>query len=153
MSTNQRPAPQATDAYLEAVGSLLALHRRLRTYSRKRSATGITGKQLAVLRHLDESGPQTVGALARYLFVSEASTSELLGKLADAGLISRARSDQDGRVVRASVTDEGARTARETPLGGIPLLRERMKELSEEDLLRISDSMNLLVKLLEATDG
>lgn len=151
--TDTPSAPIVPPAYLEAVGSLLALHRKLRTYSRSRSKTGISGKQVAVLRYLSDAGPQTVGALARYLFISEAATSELVGKLKAAGLVSRSRSQQDNRIVYVDASPLGRQTAIETPMGGIPLLREKMKELSEAELVQIADSIAKLVRLLETSDG
>lgn len=153
MSATMQTEPTNRDRYLEAVGSLLALHRKLRTYSRSRSSSGISGKQVAVLRYLSEEGPKTVGNVAKYLFTSEAATSELIGKLQAQGLVTRERSDRDNRIVHVAATALGEQTADATPMGGIPLLREKMKELGAEELDSISRAMKKLVSLLEESDG
>ena len=61
-------------------------------------------------------------------------------------------SEHDQRIVEVVPTDEGKRFAREVPLGGVPLLRERMKKLPFSELQRIYESLSVLLKLLESED-
>ena len=138
--------------YLEAVHIMLTFHRALRRYSKKLHGKNMSGRQIALLRLLLEPGPHTIGAIAKYLFISESSVSELATKMGKAGLISRSRSAHDQRIVEVTATDEGKRFAREVPLGGMPLLRERMKSLPQSQLRGIRESLSTLLKLLEMED-
>jgi DNA-binding MarR family transcriptional regulator len=150
--TQSKETRRADEAYLEAIGSLLALHRYLRRASKARSSAGISGRQLATLRLLQDAGALSVGALAKNLFISEAATSELVGKLESWNLVKRIRADGDNRVVRVSVTAEGALVAEQTPLAGVPLLRERMKDLTVDELQSITRSIRILLDILEISD-
>ena len=144
----------ATDdrAYLDAIGALLTLHRYLRRSSRARWESGISGKQHATLRAL-EAGPLTMGTLSKLLFIGDSSTSELVAKLEADGLVRRERSASDNRVVHVSVTDAGRDVADRTPLAGMPLLRERLRDLDTAELRRISRAVGRILDVLEVDDG
>lgn len=141
--------PNDRSEYLDAIGSLLVLHRYLRKSSKARSEAGISGRQLAMLRFLMDGGPATVGTLAKYLFISESATSEFVGKLQRQGLVERVRAATDNRVVQVSVTPAGVEVVERTPVAGIPLLRERMKSLSDAELRSITKSIRTLIDILE----
>jgi len=134
--------------YLDAFGSIITLHRYLRRSSKLRAASGISGRQHATLRAL-ESGPLTMGGLSDLLFIGESATSELVARLEKDGFVRRERSKDDNRVVHVSITEAGRAVADETPLAGMPLLRERLRTLEPRELRRIEKSMNRLLDLLE----
>lgn len=140
--------------YLDAVHAVLTLHRALRRYSKKLQCAALSGRQLALLRRLLAPGRHTIGSIAAYLFINESSASELVTKMERAGLVARSRSKQDQRIVEVAATEEGRRAAADTPLGGVPLLRERMKQLPSAELRAIYASVSRLVELLEVqNDG
>lgn len=89
-----------------------------------------------------------MGSLSRFLYINESSTSELVAKLEECGLVTRARSARDNRVVLVGLTPEGRRFAGETEIGGVPLLREKLKSLSPRQLKAIHESFRLLAGLL-----
>jgi DNA-binding MarR family transcriptional regulator len=76
----------------------------------------------------------------------------LVAKLEDAGCVQRARSEEDNRVVLVSLTSSGRESARSAPLGGIPLLRERLKALPPERLAMIHEALAELKQILEIDD-
>jgi DNA-binding MarR family transcriptional regulator len=147
LSDSAGGAPQ-TDIYLEAIGSLLTLHRYLRRSSRARSESGISGKQHATLRTL-ENGSLTMRGLSGILFTGESATSELIAKLEGAGFVRRERSNEDNRVVLVSITDSGRQIADQTPLAGLPLLRERLRTLEESELRQIHSAVQRVLDVLE----
>jgi len=133
----------------EAFHRFLTLYRYLRAYSRDINAQGIRGRELSTLRYLLEAGPVTIGQVCDYLFISVSATSEQLSRMEEAGYVARTRSKQDSRVVYVELTPEGRRIAEETPLGGIPLLRERIKMLSPERLAQAGDVFGEILEVME----
>ncbi|MBN1934058.1 MAG: MarR family transcriptional regulator [Anaerolineae bacterium] len=138
--------------YMETIHTFLTLYRHLRQHSRQMQDEGLSGRKIATLRHLHNAGPQTVGQLADYLYISNSSTSELIDHLETLGYVTRARSPKDNRVVIVTLTEAGAVLAQTPPTGGVPLLRERLKTLPAEQLASINQAIAQLATLLEIAD-
>lgn len=62
-----------------------------------------------VLAVLDIDGPLPMGGLAETLDVSQASATGIVDRMEQRGLVERRRNDDDRRVVRVALTDEGRR--------------------------------------------
>jgi uncharacterized protein YeaO (DUF488 family)/DNA-binding MarR family transcriptional regulator len=98
----------------EDYARLLALRTGLRQFERwseqQAGAAGLTPAQhqllLAIRGHGDPRGP-TIGEVADYLLLRHHSTVELVDRADRAGLVSRARDDDDRRVVRLRLTGSG----------------------------------------------
>ena len=135
--------------FLSAIHRFLAIYRYLRRYARQIQGEGLCGRHVSALRHLLESGPVTVGSLGDYLYISDSSTSELVDRLEHMGYVVRTRSAVDNRVVLVSLTERGHDVAAQAPVGGIPLLREKLKALPEEQLSTLDEALALLAQLLE----
>jgi len=138
--------------YIETIHRFLTLYRHLRQYSRQMQEEGLSGRKIATLRYLYNAGPQTVGQLADYLYISNSSTSELIDHLETMGYVTRTRSPKDNRVVIVALTEAGRALAQKPPTGGVPLLRERLKTLSVEQLELINRAVAQLAALLEVVD-
>ena len=67
----------------------------------------VTPRMLAVLRHLAESGPLTVGEQARHLGIGRATATELVDRLESKSLVERMRDERDQRRVFVWLTKEG----------------------------------------------
>ena len=99
----------------EAYARLLALRTGLRHFERwsqnQARAAGLTPAQhqllLAIRGHGDSRGP-TIGEVADYLLLLHNSAVGLIDRADAAGLVSRSRDEDDHRVVRLHLTDEGA---------------------------------------------
>jgi uncharacterized protein YeaO (DUF488 family)/DNA-binding MarR family transcriptional regulator len=95
---------------------LLALRTGLRHFQRwseqQARAAGLTPAQhqllLAIRGHGDPGGP-TVGEVADYLLLLHHSAVGLVDRAEAAGLVSRTRDEEDHRVVRLHLTEDGAR--------------------------------------------
>lgn len=136
-------------SYVATIHSFLTLFRYLRRYSRQAHESGQSGRRLSTLRYLHDAGPQTMGQLSDYLYINESSTTELIAKLEEAGLAERSRSRTDNRIVEVAITPAGREIAATVGLGGIPLLRERLKSLPREELEAIGAVFRKLNRLLE----
>lgn len=141
------------ELFTATMHAFLSVYRYLRRYSRQMQEEGISGRQVSTLRYLLEAGPRTIGQLRDYLYLNDSSTSELVTRLEQAGLVARARSEPDSRLVVVTLTPTGHEVALKTPLQGIPLLRERLKALPPQRLARIRDVLVELRDLLEIPDG
>ncbi len=78
---------------------------------------------LAIIQHLAEAGPLTVGEAARHMARSQAAMSELIARLVKRGMLDRMNDARDRRRVLIWLTAEGRNmlnTAREV------LSRERL---------------------------
>src|SRR5512137_319741 len=62
-----------------------------------------------VLAILELDGPLTMHGLAEAMDVSQASTTGIVDRMEQRGLVERQRDDDDRRVVRVALTDEGRR--------------------------------------------
>jgi DNA-binding MarR family transcriptional regulator len=144
---------QAESLYTETINRFLTVYRYLRRYSRQLHEEGISGRKMAALRYLVDAGPCTVGQLRRYLYISDSSTSQLIASLEQMGYVKRVRSEADNRVVIVSLMPAGREISSNTPLGGVPLLRERLKALPSERLARIHAAMTDMMDLLEIENG
>lgn len=139
--------------YLETIQTFLSVYRYLRQYSRQMHSEGFSGRKIATLRYLLETEPLTIGQLRDYLYISDSTTSELVAKLEDAGCVQRTRSEEDNRVVLVSLTPSGREFAQSAPLGGFPLLRERLKALPPERVTLIHEALTEIKQVLEIDDG
>jgi DNA-binding MarR family transcriptional regulator len=134
---------------LDVIQKFLVLHRYVRRYGRRMHREGLRGRELATLRYLSEVGPVTISDVSDYLFLSASSTSELVSRMEKAGYVARRRSTEDCRMVFVELTAEGQRLAKETPLGGIPLLRERVNTLPPDRLKLVDDAFSDLIQIME----
>jgi DNA-binding MarR family transcriptional regulator len=99
------------ETYTELLGLRTGLRRFLHWSEQQAAAEGLTGAQhqllLAIRGHTDPRGP-TIGEVAGYLLLRQNSAVELVNRADAAGLVSRRRDDGDHRVVRLSLTADGA---------------------------------------------
>lgn len=137
----------------EAIHKFLILNRYLRQYARQMTAQGVSPREFSILRFLMESGPATVGQVQDYLYCSASVASTVIGKLEEAGYLTRTRSVDDNRVVNVELTATGREVAQENPLGGIVLLRRRLPTLSSERLQTINAALADIMQLMEVNEN
>jgi DNA-binding MarR family transcriptional regulator len=131
----------------------LALQQTLRRHARQLiDERGLTPRDLSVLRYLLEGESATVGQVQAFTHKSPSTTSSLIAQLEEKGYVTRTRSQEDNRVVIVELTPAGQQIVENTPLGGLPLLRLRLRSLSAERLSEIDDVLNEIARLMEVTD-
>ena len=140
------------ELYRQATRKYLEVYRVLRRYSKTIQEAGISGRQIACLRFLLEHGASTIGEVAKYLFITQGSASELVDKLEKTGLAERERSKDDNRKVFVMLTVHGNVQAETLPLGGMPLLRERLSTLDARSLRGIERSFTKIMEIMEIPD-
>ncbi len=107
--------PRADDTlaaeFVRAAEFRRALRRFLRQTERTVTRSGLTPQRYQLLLFIKASPAEaaTIGDLADAFQLAQSTITELVQRTEDAGLIQRAQSADDGRVVLVSLSDEGER--------------------------------------------
>jgi DNA-binding MarR family transcriptional regulator len=88
-----------------------AVYRRFHVSRRPVDGSDLTARMVGVLHHLSASGPLAVGELATHLGLSKATTTELVTRVEERGLVDRMRDDRDRRRVYVWLTETGRQRA------------------------------------------
>ncbi|MFP3896709.1 MAG: MarR family winged helix-turn-helix transcriptional regulator [Anaerolineales bacterium] len=139
---------KADDLSASILNRYLSLLRYQHRHGHKlRKEFGISGRQLAVLRHLLRAGTCTVGEMSSLLYISDASTSKLLERMERDGYIRRRRCEKDNRKVLIDPTKAGREIAGRAPMGAMWCMRVKLPELPIEELESIDKALATLSKI------
>ena len=94
---------------------------------------GLTTPQFGVLEALYHLGPLSLGELAEKLLVTGGNITYVMDRLEEQGLVLRERSSLDRRIVRAQLTEAGARLVADVFPGHAAAIAELSGELDAED--------------------
>ena len=126
--------------------SVTRLARRLR----KEADTGISPSMLSALSTIERSpAPPTIGELASAEGVQPPSATAVVGRLLEAGLVTRDADPEDGRVYRLGLTKDGARLLERSRSRKTAFLAKRLANLSDEERTALGTAIPLLDGLLE----
>ncbi|HEY6570810.1 MAG TPA: MarR family transcriptional regulator [Candidatus Limnocylindrales bacterium] len=103
-------------------------------YMRRWPSGPLSLVHLQVLTVLETDGPVPMGTLAESLDVSQASTTGIVDRMEQRGLVERRRDDEDRRVVRVALTEDGTRLLAGVAAGRRERLGILLQELSDEEL-------------------
>lgn len=117
----------------------------VRRYTPFLDKLGLTYTQYLVLMCLWEYGDQSVGALCERLYLDTGTLTPLLKKLEQKGLVTRTRSDIDGRRVDIALTESGAAMKEQARF--VPIGMGQCLDISPEDAQEL---VRLLHKVLVA---
>lgn len=110
--------------------------------------TGITGPQLWAIKTIAEYAPIKGADLARRMYLHPATIVGILDRLEARGLVVRARSKVDRRIVEIELTQQGKALSISAPEVAQGMLVKGLETLPEDKLLRISDGLEELVRML-----
>jgi len=147
MDTAKEVADSIVHRYLA-----LMRYRRYRNQVIRKKAN-VSGRQLAVLRHLAQCAPCSVGDVSRFLYVRDATTSPLLERMEHGGYVTRRRCREDSRKVLVEPTDLGRQLAAQAPMGVIDLMRTRLPKLALCELTSIDEALKKLSALVEVDES
>lgn len=127
-----------------------ALHARYRGELRRH---GITFPQLMVMKHLRQKGRATPKELADALEVTPGNITGVIDRLEREGLVSRARSTEDRRVVYIRLTEEAHGRMAKLIAHAPTLVSDMFEDLTNEDMAQLT-ALLLKVRLApeDATD-
>jgi DNA-binding MarR family transcriptional regulator len=87
-----------------------------------------------VISVLEADGPQPMRALAEALDVSQASATGIVDRMEQRGLVERRRDEEDRRIVRVELTDEGRRLVEGVARERQDHMRAMLDDLSDDEL-------------------
>jgi DNA-binding MarR family transcriptional regulator len=100
MSDRRNDAKTTARAYLELFPAVY-----LRFHRRDGKRRGLSQASRAVLMHLAQTGPLTIGACAKHLERAQSVVSEIVDQLEKNGLLARVRDEADRRRALVWLTD------------------------------------------------
>ncbi len=146
------PRPVPTDAPTEVGLSfkrVMAAFRRLRGRETHRPGE-LSYAQYGLLGALSDGGALSARELAVAADVSPATVTEMLDALTSAGLVARARSQQDRRIVLTSLTERGRELVAERHARWEPHWRGALAQFSDRELLTAAAVLDRLAEMLDA---
>lgn len=123
VTDDRKLTPADYENLLEFRTSLRAFLRRSETRAREASLTPAQHQLLLAVKGHPGGDPPTVGDVADYLLLRHHSTVELIDRAETAGLVQRRRDDDDGRVIRIRLTQEGERRLSQLSAANLDELR------------------------------
>ncbi|WP_313891662.1 MarR family transcriptional regulator [Psychrobacillus sp.] len=108
------------------------------------NAYTITPPQFVALQWLFELGDMTIGDLSNKMYLAFSTTTDLIDRMEKSKLVQRVRDEQDRRVVRIHLLEEGERIIEEVIEKRQHYLDDVLNQFSAEEVLNLS---SLLEKL------
>jgi DNA-binding MarR family transcriptional regulator len=144
MEMREVTKPRPTD------GEVAAGIERLFGLIRWLSPPGLSLTSGATLATLERSGPCRLTALAASEGVTQPAMTQLVGRLAEAGLVARCADPDDGRVVSVELTQEGRdllAQRRAIRAERLSVLMARLSRADQDALAAALPAMNALVSV------
>ncbi len=116
------------------------------------SACGVSGAQVWILAALAENPGITVSRLSEDLSVHISTASNMLDKLAKAGLVERRRGEADRRVVNLHLTETGQAALNRAPRPLTGLVPDALDKMSDTALARLHEDLALLIRQMNQVD-
>lgn len=109
----------------------------------------VSQPQLSCILALDEYGPMSSSALARYILVQPSTMTGIIDRLEQKGLVARQRSNADRRVVTIELTELGRALAEHAPPPLPDSIIRGLKRLPSATTKKIVENLATLVSLLD----
>ncbi|MBU0514188.1 MAG: MarR family transcriptional regulator [Proteobacteria bacterium] len=109
----------------------------------------VSQPQLSCLLALDQYGPMSSSALAKYILVKPSTITGIVDRLEQKGLVTRQRNTNDRRVVTIELTEPGRQLARDAPPPIPEVIIHGLKKLPPETTQKIVEYLGTLVSLLD----
>ncbi|MBT0653431.1 MarR family winged helix-turn-helix transcriptional regulator [Geomobilimonas luticola] len=135
----------------EIIDNLRRVFQVITEYSKTAEKTsGITGPQLWALKILAKTSPLRVSELAHQMYLRPATVVGILDRLEGKGLVTRTRSKEDRRAIDLNLTEKGKDVVAKAPEVAQVMLIRGLEELTDEQFTKVSEGMDLLVRILGA---
>jgi DNA-binding MarR family transcriptional regulator len=142
--------PKADEPHGAQAGDVAAGLERLMSLIRWLSPPGLSLTSAATLNTLERSGPCRLTALAATEGVSQPAMTQLVSRLAEAGLVIRCADPADGRVVQVQISDSGrdfVARRREIRTERLSRLYSQLSKADQDALAAALPAMHALVRL------
>jgi DNA-binding MarR family transcriptional regulator len=142
-----RPSDRAT-AIDQVASTLLGRAARLTRLLMKSGAHELSRTEMGVLSTLSDS-PCRITQLAQTEALAQPTVTQLVDKLEGRGLVARARSGEDARVVMVEITGAGAERLEEVRAEIRASMREALADLPDAELTELVHAAETLGGLIE----
>jgi DNA-binding MarR family transcriptional regulator len=142
------PAPDRAVAIDLVAGTLLGRAARLTRLLMRSGAHKLSRTEVGVLSTLSQ-GPRRITELAQTEALAQPTVTQLVDKLENRGLVSRARSGEDARVVIVEVTPAGTEVFEEVRAEIRANMREALTDLPDDELTELAHASETLGELIE----
>jgi DNA-binding MarR family transcriptional regulator len=123
----------------------LFMHRSMRGYIHYAREKGLRMSVIGTLHHLRCTSHVGVSDLGQHLGVSSAAASQMLDRLVEDELITRAEDPEDRRMKRIALTERGLRILDESLNARLDWLKDLGGRFSEEEKEQLSAAMRLMI--------
>jgi DNA-binding MarR family transcriptional regulator len=114
---------------------------------------GVSAAQIFILHLLERDGAASVSELAARSFTHQSSVSVVVTRLADAGLVARARATDDARRAEIALTARGRALLRRVPEPAQSRLVEALARVSSTERRALARGLAALVREMGIADG
>jgi MarR family transcriptional regulator, organic hydroperoxide resistance regulator len=104
----------------------------------------ITPPQFVALQWLLEEGDMTIGELSNKMYLAFSTTTDLVDRMEKNRLVARVKDQNDRRVVRIHLLQEGERIIEEVIKKRQQYLLEVLRDFSEEEIIFLEKSLKKL---------
>ncbi|MCI4354852.1 MAG: MarR family transcriptional regulator [Thermoplasmata archaeon] len=139
---------ESVDAILDALLYLYTESRRVTKELARRA--DLTGPQLTVLKLLEGVGDLSLSELSGRIRAQNSTVTGIIDRMEREGLVLRARSTEDRRVVHIRLTDKGATIARDIAVEPMEIFRSALESLSPAETREL---LQILTKIARREQG
>ncbi|WP_153122982.1 MarR family winged helix-turn-helix transcriptional regulator [Peribacillus tepidiphilus] len=104
----------------------------------------ITPPQFVALQWLLEDGDMTIGELSNKMYLACSTTTDLVDRMEKNNLVMRVKDENDRRVVRIHLLDEGKNIIDDVIKKRQNYLKEVLSDFSEDEVLSLQSSLKKL---------
>lgn len=122
---------------------------RLARRLRQQSLGGLTPSQLSVISTLDRHGPLSMGDLARHERIAKPSTTGIVGRLVDKGLVERKPDPGDRRSAIVAITPKAHQLLERLRKERTAYLALQIDKLDPEDRRVVERAVEILESMVE----
>jgi DNA-binding MarR family transcriptional regulator len=142
------PAPDRATAIDLVAGTLLGRAARLTRLLMRSGAHRLSRTEVGVIATLSD-GSRRITELAQTEALAQPTVTQLVDKLENRGLVARARSGEDARVVMVEVTPAGTEVFEEVRAEIRANMREALIDLPDDELTDLAHASETLGGLIE----
>jgi MarR family transcriptional regulator, organic hydroperoxide resistance regulator len=138
----RRPRTHSNDVD-EILKILVFLYTENRRFTKQLAArASLTGPQLTVVKMLETMGDLSLSELSDAIRAQNSTVTGIIDRMEREGIVERARSTEDRRVVRIHLTDKGKKLAAEIPIEPITIFRAALESLSPTEARELLKMVN-----------
>jgi DNA-binding MarR family transcriptional regulator len=141
-------SPKRSEAIDLVASTLLGRAARLTRLLMRSGAHDVSRTEAGVLATLAD-GPRRITQLAMTEALAQPTVTQLVDKLEGRGLVTRARSDDDGRVVLVAITDPGLAALEEVRTEIRANMRAALVDLPDAELTELAHAAETMGSLIE----